>query len=61
MTSSDVIPPGDEHRDQIVGLMRIAFNMSSGSLAERAAWLPEEKMRCVLDGDRIVAALALNG
>ena len=56
MTSSDVITPGDEHRDELVGLMRVAFNMSSGTLAERAAWLPVEKMRCVLDGDRIVAA-----
>ena len=56
MTSSDVITPGDEHRDELVGLMRVAFNMSSGTLAERAAWLPVEKMRCVLEGDRIVAA-----
>jgi hypothetical protein len=48
MTSSDVITPGDEHRDELVGLMRIAFNMGSGTLAERAAWLPVEKMRCVL-------------
>jgi hypothetical protein len=56
MTSSDVITPGDERRDELVGLMRVAFNVSSGTLAERAAWLPVEKMRCVLDGDRIVAA-----
>ena len=56
MTSSDVITPGDEHRDELVGLMRVAFNMGSGTLAERAAWLPVEKMRCVLEGDRIVAA-----
>ena len=45
MTSSDVITPGDEHRDELVGLMRVAFNMGSGTLAERAAWLPIEKMR----------------
>jgi predicted acetyltransferase len=56
MTSSDVITPGDEHRDELVGLMRVAFNMGPGTLAERAAWLPVEKMRCVLEGDRIVAA-----
>ena len=55
MTSSDLITPGDEHRDEIVGLMRVAFNIGS-ALAERAAWLPVEKMRCVLEGDRIVAA-----
>ena len=56
--TSDVITPGDEHRDEVIGLMRVAFNMGTGSLAERAAWLPVEKMRCVLDGDRIVAAAA---
>jgi len=56
MTSPDVITPGDEHRDELVGLMRIAFNMGPDTLAERAAWLPVEKMRCVLEGDRIVAA-----
>jgi len=56
MTSSDVIMPGDEHRDEVVGLMRVAFNMGASSLAERAAWLPVEKMRCVLERDRIVAA-----
>ncbi len=54
--TSDVITPGDEHRDELVALMRVAFNLGSGSLAERAAWLPVEKMRCVLDGDRFVAA-----
>ena len=56
MTSSDVITPGDEHREELVGLMRVAFNMSSGSLAERAAWLPVEKMRCVVEDGRLVAA-----
>ena len=54
--TSDVFVPGDEHRDEIVELMRVAYNMSSGSLAERAAWLPVEKMRCIAEGDRIVAA-----
>ena len=38
--------------------MRVAFNLGSATLAERAAWLPVEKMRCVLEGDRIVAAAA---
>ena len=38
--------------------MRVAFNMSSGSLAERAAWLPVEKFRGVVDGDLVVAAAA---
>ena len=38
MTSSDVITPGDEHRDEVVGLMRVAFNMGSAALAEREAW-----------------------
>jgi hypothetical protein len=38
--------------------MRVAFNLGSAGLAERAAWLPVEKMRCVLEGDRIVAAAA---
>jgi Acetyltransferase (GNAT) domain len=56
MTSSDLITPGNEHRDEIAGLMRVAFNMGAGTLAERAARLPVEKMRCVLEGDRIVAA-----
>jgi hypothetical protein len=55
MTSSDVITPGDEDREELVGPMRLAF-MGSGTLAERAAWLPVEKMRRVLDGDRMVAA-----
>jgi len=54
--TSDVVTPGDEQRDELVGLMRVAFNLGSGGLADRAAWLPVEKMRCVLDGDRIVAA-----
>ena len=56
MTSSDLITPDDEHRDELLGLMHVAFNMGSGTLAERAAWLPVEKMRCVLEGERIVAA-----
>jgi hypothetical protein len=34
MTSSDVITLGDEHREELVGLMRIAFNLDSGTLAE---------------------------
>jgi hypothetical protein len=42
MTSSDVITPGDEHRDELVGLMRVAFNLGSGTPAERAAWMPVE-------------------
>ena len=56
--TSELITPRDEHRDEIVGLMRVAFNLGSAGLAERAAWLPVEKMRCVLEGDRIVAAAA---
>ena len=55
MTETDVFTPNDGNRDEIVGLMRVAFNMTS-RLEERAAWLPIEKMRCVSDGDRIVAA-----
>jgi len=56
--TSELVTPGDEHREEIVGLMRVAFNLGSAGLAERAAWLPVEKMRCVLEGDRIVAAAA---
>ncbi len=56
--TSELVTPGDEHREEIVGLMRVAFNLGSTGLAERAAWLPVEKMRCVLEGDRIVAAAA---
>ena len=52
------ITPGDEHREELVGLMRVAFNLGSGALAERAAWLPVEKMRCVVEDGRIVAAAA---
>ena len=37
MTSSDVITPGDEHREELVGLMRVAFNLGQGMLAERGA------------------------
>lgn len=55
MTETNVFTPNDGHREEIVGLMRVAFNMTS-RLEERAAWLPIEKMRCVSDGDRIVAA-----
>ena len=40
--TSDVFVPGDEHRDEILELMRVAYNMSAGSLAERRAWLPVE-------------------
>ena len=54
--TSDVFVPGNEHRDELVELMRVAYNMSSASLAERAAWLPMEKMRCISDGSRLVAA-----
>lgn len=56
--TSELVTPGDEHREELVGLMRVAFNLGSGALAERAAWLPVEKMRCVLEGDRTVAAAA---
>ncbi|HJU57152.1 MAG TPA: GNAT family N-acetyltransferase [Actinomycetota bacterium] len=55
MTETTVFRPDDEHRDEIVRLMAVAFNMSS-RLDERAAWLPIQNMRCVSDGDRIVAA-----
>ena len=55
MTETNVFTPNDGHREEIVGLMRVAFNMTS-RLEERAAWLPIEKMRCVSDGDRLVAA-----
>ena len=58
MTSSELITPGDEHREELVELMRVAFNMGSGSLAERAAWLPVEKLRCVVEDGRLVAAAA---
>ena len=56
--TSELVTPGDEHREEIVRLMRVAFNLGSAGVAERAAWLPVEKMRCVLEGDRIVAAAA---
>lgn len=56
MTGSEITTPADEHRDDIVRLMRVAFNLGSAHLQERAAWLPLEKMRVVFDGDRIVAA-----
>lgn len=55
MTDVDLITPGEEHRDEIAALMRVAFNMSARSVEERAPWLPVEKMRCVLDDGRIVA------
>lgn len=54
--TSDVFVPGDEHRDEIVELMRVAYNLSAGSLPARAAWLPVAKMRCIAEGERIVAA-----
>ena len=44
MTSSDMITPGDEHREELVGLMRLAFNLVRGRSPD-AAWLPVEKMR----------------
>ena len=55
MTETDVFTPDDAHRGGIVDLMRVAFNMTT-RLDERAAWLPVEKMRCVSDDGRIVAA-----
>jgi predicted acetyltransferase len=54
--TSDVFVPGDEHRDEIIELMRVAYNLSSGSVPERTAWLPVEQMRCISDGSRVVAA-----
>jgi predicted acetyltransferase len=54
--TSDVFVPGDEYRDEIVQLMRVAYNLSPGAVPERAAWLPVEKMRCIAEGERIVAA-----
>ena len=56
--TSELVTPGDEHREEIVGLMRVAFNLGSAGLAERTAWLPVERMRCVLEGYRVVAAAA---
>ena len=38
--TSDVFTPGDEHRDEIVELMRVAYNLSSSAVPERTAWLP---------------------
>jgi predicted acetyltransferase len=54
--TSDVFVPGDEHREGIIELMRVAYNLSPASVPERTAWLPVEKMRCIAEGDRIVAA-----
>ncbi len=54
--TSDVFVPGDEHREGIVELMRVAYNLSPASVPERTAWLPVEKMRCIAEGDRIVTA-----
>jgi predicted acetyltransferase len=54
--TSDVFVPNDEHRDEITELMRVAFNLSADSVPERAAWLPIQKMRCISDGSRVVAA-----
>jgi predicted acetyltransferase len=54
--TSDVFVPGDEHRDELVELLRVSYNMSNAALADRAAWMPVTKMRCISEGDRIVAA-----
>jgi hypothetical protein len=54
--TSDVVVPGEDHRDEIVQLMRVACNPSPGSVPERAAWLPVEKMRCIAEVERILAA-----
>jgi len=35
--TSEIITPGDEQREEIVELMRVAFNLGSPGLAERAA------------------------
>ena len=35
--TSDVVVPGEDHRDEIVELMRVAY--VAGSVPERAAWL----------------------
>jgi len=56
--TSDVFVPRDEHREGIIELMRVAYNLSTSSVPERTAWMPVEKMRCIADGDRIVAAAA---
>jgi hypothetical protein len=50
------VRPGEKHRDEIVELMRVTYNFSPGPMAERTAWLPIPKMRCIADGERIVAA-----
>lgn len=54
--NSDVFVPGDEHREELFELMRVAYNMSAAAAPERTAWLPVEKMRCISDGGRLVAA-----
>jgi predicted acetyltransferase len=54
--TSDVFVPGDEHRDEIIELMRVAYNLSASAVPERTKWLPVEKMRCISDGSRVVAA-----
>ena len=36
--------------------MRVAYNLSSSAVPERTAWLPVEKMRCILGRFRVVAA-----
>jgi hypothetical protein len=41
--TSDVFVPGDEHREGIIELMRVAYNLSPASVPERTAWLPVEK------------------
>ena len=54
--TSDVFVPGDEHRDEIIELMRVAYNLSASAVPERTKWLPVEKMRCISDGSGVVAA-----
>ena len=56
MTSSDLITPGDEHRDEIVGLMQARSTWGRKWRRNARPRLPVEKMRCVLEGRRIVAA-----
>jgi predicted acetyltransferase len=52
---SELVVPGEEHRDQVVDVLHIALNLGPEFARHRGSKLSLDKMRGVVDGGRIVA------
>jgi predicted acetyltransferase len=51
---TEVRIPADDEREQIVDVLEVSLNLNRAFREERAAWLPLEKMRCVVDDGRVI-------